>query len=129
MRHFMHEKLDVVFGALALGDIRTLNEDAGDFTFVVLDGLVDEVNEALANRAARERLSRKSCPGRAEWSSGPENSVEQIEVTLLNCVRKDVGDGLAHHIPLSDQFEIGGVCKLDAVLRSFEQRQDGGSLR
>src|ERR1043165_4832371 len=114
MRHFMHEKLDVVFGALALGDIRTFNEDAGALAFVVLDGLVDEGNEALINRTARERLSRKSCPGRAERSSGPENSVEQIQVTLLNCVRQDFGDGLAHDIPLSDQLEIGGVCKLDA---------------
>src|ERR1043166_9015246 len=115
MRHFTHEKLDVVFGALALGDVRAFNEDTGDFTVVVFDGLVDEVNQALINRTARQRLSRKSCPERAGRSSGPKNSIEQIEVALLSCVRKDFSYGLAHHISLSDQFEIGGVCKLDAV--------------
>jgi hypothetical protein len=89
--------------------VRAEDEDARDRAGRVLDGLIDEVEEALFLRPVGRRLDFVLRAVRAVRLAGREHVVEQRDIALARRFGQRVGDGLADHRPWTDELEVGGL--------------------
>ena len=111
-----------------VGDVRTFCKDADDLSVFTRQGLVDEIEEALANRPVRGRLQRKPGGCRRIGLTRVEHLVQQVEIALAYRLGKRLGDGLADHVAISDQVHVSRICEFDPVLGPCQQRHEARSL-
>ena len=111
-----------------LRDIDAFDEDADDQAIRVPDRLVDEVDETVDGRAARDGLDRVERAGRGNRLAGPENLVEHCHVTLVQRFRQRLRHGFTDHIAMADQFRVARIDALDPVFRSVQHGHESRRL-
>ena len=112
----------------ALGDVVALDENAVHRAPRVGDGLIDEVEIALLDRAAGDGLNVEAGARRPMGPAGAEHLVEQIDIALGRRVRQGFGHGATGHIPAIDRPLIGGVRQREAVFGAAEERDEARGL-
>jgi molybdopterin converting factor subunit 1 len=117
------------FGAFVFGDVDTEDDDSGDGSIGLADGLIDEVEEALFKR------SRECGPGELDGSAvadeglaGFIDRVEEREKALLFGLRNGFADGFADEASLSDELLIEGVDHFEDVVGAAKDGEEGWSL-
>lgn len=109
-------------------DIRAFNEDGDDMAIVGLDGLIDEIQDALFDRpvflVSEADLHALAPVGLA----GPVHLVKMLEKLVSLEFRKGFADGLSNDLPVSDQPLVGRIGQFEDVVWSLQQRHEARSL-
>ena len=120
-------------GALSLGDIGALDEDADHGPGRVAHRLVDEVEQPLFQRRVGRRGARLALQGDRRRVADMAlargvDAVEQLEEALARELGQCLADRLADDVAAGDQLLVGGVGGGEDVLRSFELGHEGGRI-
>ena len=115
-------------GALALGDVGALDEDADDRAGRVAHRLVDEVEQALLGRRVRLALQRHRRGMADEALAAAVDLIEQLVEALARDIRQRLADRPADHVAMVDQLAVGGVGDGEDMVRAFQPGHEGGGV-
>ena len=105
-------------GAVRLGDVVALTEDAGDPAGLVPHRLVDEVEEALLRGSHQARLKTDRQVMGDEALTGRIDLVEPLEEALSVEFGEDLAHILSNEVTVAEQAPVGLVDELEDVLRA-----------
>src|SRR3978361_918799 len=94
-------------------DVAALSADADHGPVGSPDGLVDEVENALLGGAPWNPLQADLDGAAAKRLPGLIEAVQQLEEALALDLGQGLPHGLAHHVAVTDQLQVGAVNELE----------------
>jgi hypothetical protein len=103
-----------------------LHEDSGNRAVGLVNGLVEEIHEALLARSLGHGLQHEAHILTDERLARLVDAIEKLVEALTGDVRKRLANGLADHRPPPNELQIGSVGELEDVVLTA---QDGDEAR
>jgi hypothetical protein len=108
--------------------IHAFDKYSRDAAIPVLDRLVDEIHIARDHRSAGFDLDGVGSGGREKCIATRVHLVEQIKVSLFDCLGQRLCQGAADYGPMADEPHISRVRKLDNMRGSAQHRHERRGL-